>query len=554
VELNPSNTGRETGWPACKRRNRVLETDRWLWNFANVTTGTLIQDQQGNILSFVLNQAQHTLSMWNSTQATLVGKPGGPLASEGTEYWRPTFGATNNWKAGVMWNVTIPPVEGNPSIKSIDSVDGVILAVASLAPNSTYPDGVTVHAAYSTKDGHQMWVKFRTGEDSLNGQEAGFGYTVGPGVYLVQKQETEVIFCYDIMTGNKLWKSNPKPNPWGAYYTTIGDDSLLVAYDKVYATAYDGTLRCYNVRTGENLWNTFVGNSGLETPYGTWPLWGSLAIADGKVYAGTNEHSINQPMYRGERLYCFDANTGDIIWKIYGIHMDPGIADGYLVTYNSYDNRQYVFGKGKTATSIQTPLTGIAAESEFAITGTVYDLSPGVPSNTPAVSRESMEQFMQYIYMQKPQPTNTTGVQVQLVALNSNGEATDIGTAITDSMGFFNTHWKTPIAAGDYKIVANFQGDDSYWSSSAIAAITVVTPAPTPANAGDIASSVVSQLPAQTPVPTAPSASDVANQVVSQLPGEDNTLLYAVIAIGVVIALLVAVNIVISLRKQGKTT
>jgi outer membrane protein assembly factor BamB len=208
--------------------------------------------------------------------------------------------------------LTIPPVEGNPSIKCIDSVDGVILAVGTIAPNETYPDGVTVHAAYSLKDGHQMWVQFRTGADSLNGQQAGFGYTVGPGVYCVQKQETEVIFCYDILNGNKLWVSDPKPDPWGAYYTTIGDNSLLVAYDRLYATAYDGTLRCYDLKTGTNLWNTFIGSSGKETPYGTWPLWGSLLVADGKVYAGTNEHSINQPMYRGERLYCFDAYSGDI--------------------------------------------------------------------------------------------------------------------------------------------------------------------------------------------------------------------------------------------------
>ena len=458
-------------------------TGMWLWNFGNVTTGQLIQDEKGNILSYVLNQAQHTLTLWNSTVATLLGKPGGPAANEGQEYWRPTKFATNNWKAGIMYNVTIPPVQGNPSIKNIDVVDGVILAQANLPSNDTYPEGVTVHAAYSTKDGHEMWVKYRTGEDSLTGQQAGFGYTVGPGAYYVQKQETEVIFAYDILTGNKMWVSDPKPNPWGSYYTTIGDDSLLVAYDKLYATSYDGTLRCFDAKTGENFWNTYIGSSGFETPYGTWPLWGSLLAADGKIYAGTNEHSINQPPYRGERLYAFDAETGDILWKVYGIHMDPAIADGYLVTFNTYDNQNYVFGKSQTAVTVSASPKVSASGADVLIEGSVTDQAPGqtclgIPAaGTPAISDESQGPWMEYLYMQKPMPTNATGVEVKLETIDPNGNFYEISTVTSDINGKFSLMWEPPVP-GKYTIIATFAGSESYWMSYEQTAIGVSEPLP----------------------------------------------------------------------------
>ena len=40
--------------------------------------------------------------------------------------------------------------------------------------------------------------------------------------------------------------------------------------------------------------------------------------------------------------------------------MTPGaIADGYLTASNSYDGYMYVFGKGKSATTVETSLTSI---------------------------------------------------------------------------------------------------------------------------------------------------------------------------------------------------
>jgi hypothetical protein len=66
-----------------------------------------------------------------------------------------------------------------------------------------------------------------------------------------------------------------------------------------------------------------------------------------------------------------------------------------------------------------------------------------------------------------------TGVSVVLTALDSNGNAIDIGTVTTDGYyGTFNKAWIPP-AEGDYKIIASFAGDDSYGSSGAATAISV---------------------------------------------------------------------------------
>ena len=42
-------------------------------------------------------------------------------------------------------------------------------------------------------------------------------------------------------------------------------------------------VNSFNVRTGELLWTWSTGSSGLDTPFGNWPLLHIDAIADGKI-------------------------------------------------------------------------------------------------------------------------------------------------------------------------------------------------------------------------------------------------------------------------------
>jgi hypothetical protein len=141
----------------------------------------------------------------------------------------------------------------------------------------------------------------------------------------------------------------------------------------------------------------------------------------------------------------------------------------------------YVYGKGKSSTTVTAPDTAVSLGTALTIKGTVMDLSPAQP-NTPCVSAASMTTQMQYLHFQLPQTgvwnnETLTGVTVSLAAIDSTGAVTDLGTVATNGYyGTFSKAW-TPTKEDTYTIVASFLGDDSYGSSAAATAVTV-GPAP----------------------------------------------------------------------------
>jgi len=472
--------------------------------------------------------------------------------------WRPVPGVNYNYTDGIQWNVTVPNVGANPSLQRVDKSDGILWGRATIGVAQSV-DSVVVDIGYSMADGHQVWAQNRTGEDALQGYEAIQNSIMRNGYLIVQKEETKQFVAYNALTGVKLWTTDPMDNDWSMYM----QGALNLAYGKFYAGTYDGKIHAYDLQTGKQLWEYYGGNSGIETPYGSYPFYWFLDIADGKIFATNGEHSPNSPMYRGEKLQVVDANTGQGLWNISGWWQNGEvlIADGYLVGLNAYDMKIYSFGKGPSATSVSIQNDVVPQGSSVMIKGMVTDLSAGTkqsplperfPNGIPAISDKDMSSWMEYLYDQKPKPTNATGVTVFLQAVKSDGTVIDIWHVTTDIMGRFEYTW-TPPTSDTYKILATFEGSESYWSSSQECALSV-GPAATTINvpsANDVASQVVSQLPVVTPVPTAPSASDVANQVVAQLPAEDNTLLYAAIAIIIIAVLIGIVNLaVLMMRKK----
>jgi hypothetical protein len=477
--------------------------DAWsgkaLLNFADLPYApffvSMIQDERGNLLVYILDAVTDRLVLWNSTQAILYGAPAGGPGGFGygdPNYWRPNYSGTYNGTAGIMWNVTIPDLGVMQSINRIDQEDGVIIARAAVGVSATNPLAYVVEAGYSMTDGHMLWNQTRTGKDALVESDAAFSTQSGGGVYVAYKQETRQWYGYDVTTGQQIWVTDPIKNNWAVYTTTIGDGPAYIAYGKLYATAYDGTLHCYDIKNGNNLWNGYVGSSGFETPYGTWPLWGSFVVADGKVYVGTGEHSPNQPIYRGETLNCFDAETGDRLWNITGWMMNPIIADGYLVAFNSYDMQNYCFGKGPSAVTVSASPKASVQGNKVVIEGMVTDKSAGVekyaqtarfPNGVPAIADKDMTKWMQYLYMDQPLPTDAAGVEVSIDVLDSNGNYRNIGTTTSDLNGFYTFTWE-PDITGDFKAVATFAGSESYYASYSETSFTViepqVTPAPTP--------------------------------------------------------------------------
>jgi len=444
----------------------------------NASTGRIRYDEQGDMLVYILSGTQNTLTMWNETKL-LMNYTG----QDPPWYWRPNAGLVMDWKRGIEWNVSVPDVPGSQGIATMG--DKVIIASAQAATNII---GVT---GYSTEDGKQL---FNFNVSSSETQNYFFTSEVD-GKFAWFNQGQMQWYGYDALTGKQLWVTDPYTNAWGMYTSSVGGlgaSSPVIAYGKLYTVAYDGMIHAYNMTTGHNDWNYYVGSAGFEEPYGQWPLGGGLHVAaDGKIYATTGEHSPNSPYTRGAKIVCVNATTGEEIWRSQGWMQTPIIADGSLTAFNFYDNRIYCFNKGPTDIAVSAPDVEVPLSAKIMIKGTVTDVSPGTtqteqlgkfPNGVPAVSDASMTDWMAYVYQQQPKPTNTTGVLVNLNVIDSNGNFRPIGTTTSDASGFYSFAWQ-PDIAGSYTVIANFQGSQSYWPSSAETAFTVSEPAPTQAPA-----------------------------------------------------------------------
>jgi outer membrane protein assembly factor BamB len=449
-----------------------------LLTLANASRGRITMSPNGDMLVYVHNAANKWLAMWNSSYAQ-YNYPG--TVGSSAWQWRPPIGTTQDWKDGIQWNVTIPELPvSRASLAWIG--EGVLIAAFQADINTLTAVG------YDTTTGSQKWAINITSNAAVRPNY--FIAPIGNGVFTFFKQETMEFYAYSIETGELVWgPTEPYDNSWGMFTSStggLGGENPVIAYNTLYAVAYDGKIHAFDITTGDSLWEFWTGSSGFETPYGTYPLGsGTFAVADGKIYAATGEHSPCSPMWRGGRIYAVDAYSGKGIWNLTGWWQNPAVADGYLTAFNNYDSHVYCIGKGLTSTTVSVQNDVIADGNSVIIKGTVTDQSPGdtclgVPAaGTPAISDEDMTEWMEYLYMQQPYPEDATGVKVHLAAIDPNGNLQEIGNSITDLNGNFGKMW-SPDIPGEYKIIATFEGSKSYYSSEATTYIAV-TEAPSPA-------------------------------------------------------------------------
>jgi outer membrane protein assembly factor BamB len=305
--------------------------------------------------------------------------------------------------------------------------------------------------------------------------------------FITEDKETDVLTGFSLTDGTQVWQTQSLVHVWD----TVRRDTLC-AYGNLYVAGYDGILYCYNDKTGNLLWtygNGGSGNStyaGLETPYGHWPIFVD-DIADGKVIIGSTEHSPNIPWYKGGEYRCINATDGTEIWTIvgWGTGMYIGeydvVADGYFLYLNQYDDQVYSVGRGPSQTTVSAGPSVTTLGSSVLIQGTVMDISAGTkqaeqaadfPNGVPAVSDASQGNWMAYVYMQKPEPTNATGVPVTISVVDANGNYRVIGNATSDLNGCYSFNWK-PDITGKYTVYATFAGSQSYWPSNAETAFAV---------------------------------------------------------------------------------
>ncbi len=322
------------------------------------------------------------------------------------------------------------------------------------------------------------------------------------GYFCESYRQTSQFAFFNMRTGAFIKLSDPQPAL--DYYGSTGSGALnnVIAFGRCYAGAYSGILYCYDMATGNVLWTYGNGgsgnstNSGIEVP-GHYPIFvkaiGGSNLNNGVIYTIVTEHTFATPIYKGALTRAINASDGTEIYTLTAATGEFGagsfaIADGYSNFFNSYDSRIYTLGKGPSETTLTVGPKSSALGGNVVIEGTVTDISVGLhtteiegrfPAGVPAAADSSMQDWMAYVHQQQPKPASFTGVDVKLMLLDSNNNWQDLGTATTDSKGYYHITW-TPNVPGDYQVFASFEGTKGYWPSSANTVFNMVDAASTP--------------------------------------------------------------------------
>jgi hypothetical protein len=328
-------------------------TGNYILSLSGVPNGYIQTGPNGEILIYTVNNAQGWVQMWNSSSmSSLYGSSNPNIWTYLT--WRPESvqGQTINASEGIQWrtNVSTVPGAGN-SIQWLDEKAGVMITTSKVQrPLDAWP--TFVHTAYSTENGQLLWTANRTNIGDMLYPVYIKPYT---GIYTLPYREEKQWIGWDMNTGAELWRAPGPEDDWGIF--DVGGGFIG---DIFYTAGFAGRVMGYNTKTGQLQWEFYSGNSGLDTPYGTWAFYGASIIADGKIYIPHNEHSPDQPLWRGMKMWAIDAETGEGVWNISGQYQGGrnamgALADGILVTHNAMDNQIYAFGKGPSATTVEAP-------------------------------------------------------------------------------------------------------------------------------------------------------------------------------------------------------
>jgi outer membrane protein assembly factor BamB len=515
---------------------------RTICYIANATqTGTNVVGPIGEMLWYNLVNYGTTanptyyLTCWNNTN--VAGLTAGN-ATSGTLYWqwRPEGGGSGTGAAAYQngrvldgstaysFNVSIPTPTNTPnalanqtgSILTVrvggeNGEDGFII-IGTMGQNNELGDvkgQLWCLSLERGQEGKQLWTTsfsppyLPTANNETTGSMFATFSLVGvypeDNVILFHSSKQLKYWAYDMTTGEELWETEPEPD--NNYYSTQYNyyNHMLLT------TGYGGVCIAYDMATGKQVWNYTATNIGGESPYGNYPL-NIFAICDGKIYLLTGEHSVSQPMWRGPNIRCINATDGSEIWTLLGMSADNGahltgmymqMGDGRVVGLNYFDGQIYCIGPGTSKTTVSAPQIGATVGSSVTITGTVTDNTQSGRRNinnlydftlagTPAVSDDSMQAWMEYLYENQAMPTNVTGVPVSIDAIDPNGNYQHLGDVTSDATGTYGLQYK-PEVPGTYQIIATFVGSKGYSGSYAqtyfSADDAAAAPAPTAAPA-----------------------------------------------------------------------
>ena len=505
-------------------------TGKYVLSMVNGTNPTLTTDANGDIIGYYITSTPGNITTygWPSPMASppvtgvVTVTSGHPVlvcwnmsqALANTWGWGPGLNSVIDFNTGVMWAKELPSETDTGAPINQGGLDNPTMAI-----NGITNDAVVMTAGFSfgqgfggqqvgwllvgamdANTGAVLWAhNFTQADTDTLLPDSRTQMAIQNGVWINANMANFNVLAVNARTGKKAWTAELRDpdgsSPHG--YDVFNLKNYNGPEGRIFFEGFGGDIWCLNATTGTQLWqtstNTLLGNPGLETPYGTWPLWVfSCSCVSNQVAYFAIGHEYNPPLFHGAQLLGLNVTDGSLIWSALDMSVtSTSVAYGKVLSLDAYDNQIYCFGKGPSATTISAPAVGVSTATPVVISGTVMDVSPGTmaltspdetrtkqneialrfPTGLPCVSDESQSAWMDYVYRQQLAPSDTTGVMVTLSVIDSNNNYRDIGTATTDSSGTFALTW-TPDIPGDFTVIATFAGTNSYYGSCAEAHFT----------------------------------------------------------------------------------
>jgi len=515
------------------------------FNMTNVPSGTNYFGPIGEILKYsTVNYGNAThpdwhLLQWNSTYVVSKGKLG-MQESWGSQVLGVSYNATDR---GYDMNISIPAGPSTTvsqrlpgSIQKVFVGDKMIGARVTLTEVNLWAIGLSPTnkgtLLYNTTwRAPSEWVEGNLTIGGI-GQAGWVAWSRDDQVGVFFTKENLVHYAFNLQNGQFMYETEPQIfiDAWSDTVSATFGPDRVIAYGKLISATVGGTIYAYDVKTGERVWTfnatdyyheSYLGNNWWACP---------LFVTDGKIYIGHIEHSAQNPKPRGAPFYALNVTDGSLVFRADGMLRQTRwggraiIGDSIIAGMDTYDQQVYAIGKGPSSTTVTAPDIAVPFATPVVVKGTVMDVSPGTqsdssqlrfPNGVPAMSDESMNDWMLYVYKQFKRPTDVTGVPVSIDAVDPNNNFVHIGDTTTDDTGTFSLVF-TPKEDGNYTIYATFAGSKSYYASFARNALTVL------------------EKPAEVVEPPQPT-SIVEQYFVPAVAG----IIVAIIAIGVLLAVLV---------------
>ncbi len=185
--------------------------------------------------------------------------------------------------------------------------------------------------------------------------------TVADGLVYFTTYGGGVFYALDAFNGSLIWKRH---GGWSdstpAYYSPPRSTSTrsYIYVVIVHGFVEPAELHCFDAKTGEEIWRT-GGNSGYWTA-------SPIVTRDGKVFVGNS--SV---------LSCLDAFTGNVIWQSNG-GPSPVVVSGFVYTVNG--GRVIAYGNGTMPDLIveaEAPDSEYVVDKEGNITATIKNIGKG---------------------------------------------------------------------------------------------------------------------------------------------------------------------------------